>query len=263
MSVLANSPMLLKTYKGDENLTGWVMSEKLDGVRAIWDTKSLKGRSNLAFNPPQIWLKCFPAKDDLWLDGELYSSNLSFEQITSIINSSEDKGWNELKYYIFDAPKASGDLKTRLKTVKDFLDKTTCPQIQIIEQKLAINHEMVHKFLDEISARGGEGVVVRDEKAPYISGRSDKILKLKKFYDSECKVIAHNMGKGRINGLLGSLVCEDLLSGAKFKIGSGFSDEVRKNPPKIGDIITYKYQNLTKNGVPRFPVYLRKKDMKI
>ncbi|MFW5613605.1 MAG: DNA ligase, partial [Campylobacter hyointestinalis] len=43
----------------------------------------------------------------------------------------------------------------------------------------------------------------------------------------------------------------------ELKIVSGFSDEQRRNPPKIGSIITYKYQNLTKNLKPRFPIFLR------
>ena len=59
---------------------------------------------------------------------------------------------------------------------------------------------------------------------------------------------------------MGSLSCKNLKDGAVFKIGSGFDDKLRENPPKIGDIITYKFQNLTKNGKPRFPVFLRIRD---
>jgi DNA ligase-1 len=40
-------------------------------------------------------------------------------------------------------------------------------------------------------------------------------------------------------------------------MGSGLNDELRKNPPKIGTKVTFKYQNLTDSGLPRFPIYLR------
>ena len=58
-------------------------------------------------------------------------------------------------------------------------------------------------------------------------------------------------------GAVSSNTDEQIANGVKFKIGSGFSDRDRANPPKIGSIITYKYQNLTAKGVPRFPVFLR------
>ncbi len=108
-----------------------------------------------------------------------------------------------------------------------------------------------------VIAAGGEGVVLRDPNALYESGRSDKILKYKKMHDSDCKVVKINPGYGKNEGKMGSLSCVDLRSGAKFKVGTGFSDEMRANPPKVGTIITYQYQNLTREKKPRFPVFLR------
>lgn len=57
--LLLNAAMLLGVYK-DQNLSGWVMSEKYDGVRAIWDGKNLKSRNNLKFNQPSFWSADFP-----------------------------------------------------------------------------------------------------------------------------------------------------------------------------------------------------------
>ncbi|MFW5625619.1 MAG: DNA ligase, partial [Campylobacter hyointestinalis] len=112
-------------------------------------------------------------------------------------------------------------------------------------------------FLDKVVSGGGEGIVVRNANAPYKNGRSGEILKLKKFKDSECKITKIQKGKGKFEGLLGSVTCVDIFSNVELKIGSGFSDEQRADPPKIGSIITYKYQNLTKNLKPRFPIFLR------
>ena len=92
--------------------------------------------------------------------------------------------------------------------------------------------------------------------ALYITGRSEALLKLKPLLDTEAKVIAHVPGKGKFDGMLGSLEVETP-EGKRFRIGTGFKDDVRKNPPPIGSIVTYQYRGLTKNGLPRFASFLR------
>lgn len=47
--------------------------------------------------------------------------------------------------------------------------------------------------------------------------------------------------------------------GIEFGVGSGLNDDLRRRPPKIGSVITYKYYGTSKRGVPRFPIYLREK----
>ena len=87
--------MLLKEYK-DENLTGWVMSEKYDGVRAIWDGKVLKSRSGKIINAPTKFINELP---DFALDGELWSDVGEFEFITStVLDETPDiKAWEKIK----------------------------------------------------------------------------------------------------------------------------------------------------------------------
>lgn len=67
--LLADKPnmMLLKTYK-DQNITGWVMSEKLDGIRAYWDGKQLLTRKGNAIHAPKWFSKNYPPFE---IDGEL------------------------------------------------------------------------------------------------------------------------------------------------------------------------------------------------
>lgn len=274
--LLLNAAMLLGVYK-DQNLSGWVMSEKYDGVRAIWDGKNLKSRNNLKFNQPSFWSADFPP---FWLDGEIYTKRGDFERISSIVASTDER-WKEIVYLIFDVPNAKGDLFERLAVLQDYLNKhqNLKNRIKIIEQIPIKSRAHAFSFLDEISNANGEGVVLRNPKANYENTRSKNILKLKKFYDAECEITAINEGKGKLKGRLGFVLCKDLKSKLSFKIGSGFSDDERalcddfgiksteqnktqaiKSAPKclkIGDIITYKYQNLTKNKKPRFPVFLR------
>lgn len=98
--------------------------------------------------------------------------------------------------------------------------------------------------------------MLKDPKSFYIPKRSDKLLKVKKFDDAEAEVIAHMKGTGRCSNMLGALQVKDK-RGKIFKVGSGFDDKQRRKPPKIGSTITFKYQGLTKAGIPRFPIYLR------
>lgn len=99
-------------------------------------------------------------------------------------------------------------------------------------------------------------MVVRNPQAPYIAKRTSQALKVKSFFDVECKVIQINEGKGKFKGLMGSLTCA-LENGVTFKIGSGFSLQERKNPPQINSIITFKYKEFTKYGKPKFASFMR------
>ena len=249
------NPMLLQIYKGDENLTGWVISEKFDGIRAIWDGKNLRSRNGKIINAPKSWLTNFPP---FAIDGELWTKREDFENLYSIVADDEPSDeWKSVKFLIFDLPDTKGDLLQRLEILRKFLEKNKSKNIKIIEQIPINSHKEVDEFLNSVLSGGGEGAVVRDPKVAYIGGRSDRILKVKKFLDSECEVLQIYKGKGKFKDKMGSLLCRDIKSGAKFKLGSGFSDEIRANPPKIGQILTYKFQNLTNLGKPRFPVFIR------
>ena len=268
-AILAHDFMLLKTYNGSQNIDGWVMSEKYDGVRGLWDGKKLISRGNKMIHAPIFFTQNFPPfmiDGELILDknstkiGEILDTNNSsnFQNLCKIVADLHGKDeWKDVKFMIFDVPNAKGNLNQRLQILKDFLHQNPNKFIKIIEQKPVVSRTNLDAFLDEITKRGGEGVVVQDPLAPYIHTRSDKILKYKKTKDAECKVIAHHKGKGKFSKKFGALSCVDLKSGARFKIGSGFSEKERENPPKIGEIITYQYQNLTHEGKPRFAVFLR------
>ena len=249
--LLAGKPdlLLLKTYK-DQNITSWVMSEKLDGIRAYWDGKNLISRGGKIIHAPKWFTKNYPPFE---IDGELWTKRSDFENISSIVRRKEaSEKWKEIKHYIFEVPNAKGGLIERLEKVKKYAGKN----IVVLEQISIKNEEHLKFFLKEVEAKGGEGVVVRDPSVAYINKRTSKALKVKTFQDTECKVLGYTKGKGKHKGLVGALVCE-LPNKTEFKIGSGLSNKDRANPPKIGSLITFKYQNFTKYVKPRFPVYLR------
>ena len=252
----------------DQNVSGWLASEKLDGVRAYWDGEILLSRQGKKLNAPLSFTKNFPK---FALDGELYAKGLKFEEIQATVMDKlpDEKAWNRLKFHVFDVPEASGGLLDRLEVLAKFLKNGPNENLIIIKQIKMHDNAQFLKFTKDIIAKGGEGAVVREPNAPYERKRSKNALKFKKFKDAECEVVSINKGSGKYANLTGSLTCKALggkddkekagepKSGTIFKIGSGLSDEQRTNPPKIGSIITYKFQNLTSYGKPRFPIFLR------
>ena len=252
--LLADRPnlLLLKVYK-DQNITGWVMSEKLDGIRAYWDGKNLLTRSGNIIHAPTWFTKDYPPFE---IDGELWSKRKDFENISSIVRDKvPSKEWTEIKHYIFEVPNAKGGLIERLSKVKSYQNSI----IKIIPQLPIKDKNHLQQFLIDIENKKGEGVVVRDPQALYIAKRTNKALKVKTFLDKECRIIAHNGGHGKFSKILGSVTCI-LDNNVTFKIGSGFKVKERENPPAIGSLITFKYKEFTKYGKPRFPVFLRVKD---
>lgn len=247
--------LLLSLYK-DQNISGFLMSEKLDGVRGYWDGKKLLSRQGKQHAAPEFWLKDFPP---FALDGELYTKVQDFENISSIISHSQRKDdWKELKLYVFDLPDANGTLLERLAVLQDYLKENPNDFIKIIPQLPINSKEEMQNYFEEIINKGGEGLVLRDPTLPYERKRSTKALKYKSQNEGNCKVVKINQGKGKYKDLMGSLDCQ-MLNGKEFKLGSGFSDEDRANPPKIGEIITFKYEVFNKNGLPKFASYLRKR----
>jgi DNA ligase-1 len=95
--------------------------------------------------------------------------------------------------------------------------------------------------------------------AVWQTGRSDVLLKLKLHLDAEAVVIGHEPGRGKYQGLLGALLVQTP-EGQRFRLGSGLSDAQRQSPPAIGSTVTYRYRDLSANGIPKFATFLRVRD---
>ena len=242
--------LLAQEFKG-QNIKGWAMSEKLDGVRAYWDGKRLISRQGYAFTPPAGYTRDFPPYP---LDGELYSRRGQFEQISAAVRRSKGN-WPDIKLHVFDVPKAPGTLYQRLAVLQTWLNRHPQAPIVIIKQTPVRDAAHAQAYLKQIEAAGGEGVMLRNPDLPYSGGRSSNLLKLKSAHDAECTVTRHYPGKGKYAGKLGAVGCKNQYG--EFRIGSGFKDADRTNPPAIGSTITYQYRGFTQKGTPRFATFLR------
>ncbi|MFT6332344.1 MAG: DNA ligase-1 [Lentimonas sp.] len=248
---------LAKIYHSNINFNNYFVSEKLDGIRAYWDGKNLISKNGNIYNAPDWFTKNFP---DQVFEGELWISKGKFEEVSGIVRRKiPHDGWKKVKLMIFDLPENKEIFSERLEIMKIMVQKSNSPYLKIIPQFKVKNHQELNKKLDEITKNGGEGLMLHRANSFYLAARSDDILKFKKFSDAEAKVLKYFPGKGKYQGMMGSILVENE-EGIKFKIGGGFSDSERKNPPKIGAIVTYKFYGKTKNNKPKFASFLRIRD---
>jgi len=251
-----DGPPLLLAQRWDNaiDLADWWMSEKLDGVRAYWDGKQFLSRQGNQYHAPDWFTKGLP---DTPLDGELWIDRKKFQRTVSIVRRQDKSDhWKDVRYLVFDAPQQNGGFEERLGFVTEHFQASEhefatphehwrCTSLQHLEEELA-----------RIEGLGGEGLMLREPGSVYEIGRSSTLVKVKSFHDAEAVVLAHQPGKGKHKGKLGAVVVQ-LEDGTEFSVGTGFSDAERAAPPSVGSMITFRYQELSDGGVPRFPSFVR------
>lgn len=261
-------PELANKYDAAKHdIRGWYMSEKLDGVRAWWIDGQLFSREGNLFHAPEWFINHFPT--DIVLDGELYMGRGTFQTCVGTVKTHTPvaEHWARIEFVVFDAPYVNGCFEERLNAARSAVERCDIPHqqyIRVLDQVICTGADHANDMLLQIEEYGGEGLMLRHPTALYNPNgkRTSNILKVKTMHDAEAIVIGHELGKGKHQGRMGALLCVNSSEEANvktktFKIGSGFTDIERENPPPIGTIITYRYFELTKGGLPRFPVYHR------
>ncbi len=244
-----------EVYRAGIDPTGYWVSEKLDGVRAVWDGEQLRFRSGRLIATPAWFTQGFPARA---LDGELWIGRGQFERLSGIVRKEtpDDAEWRQVRYTLFELPGAEGDFSARVAVMRQIVAEAGLSQLRAVEQlRISDQRALKHKF-DEVVKGGGEGLMLHRADALYRPGRSDDLLKLKPWDDAEAVVVAHLPGKGKYAGKLGALLVE-LPNGRRLRIGSGINDAQRGHPPAVGAVITYRYRGQTAKGLPRFATFLR------
>jgi DNA ligase-1 len=239
----------------------YLVSEKYDGIRAIWTGEALMTRQGNPIHAPDWFTDKLPT---VWLDGELWSKRNDFEFVMSTVrkNIPVDSEWRNIHYMIFDAPDAEKTMTfaERSQRYTQLILDLNLPHVIPIKQFTVSSNQELHRVLDDYVKKGAEGLILHRKLARFESGRTDNLLKLKPHMDAEAKVIKILNGSGKYDGMMGSILVE-MPSGIRFKIGSGFSDEERRTPPKLGEYVTYKYHGFTERGIPRFASFLRIRDI--
>eukprot|EP00435_Cladocopium_sp_Y103_P035167 s1483_g9.t1 len=253
------SDVLLAKKWENEDPTGWWISEKLDGVRAVWRNGEFCSRGDNTFACPEWFKRKMPA--GCVLDGELWGGRGQFQKTVGITrSSSRHDEWKFLTYMVFDCLQEGGaniehkPFETRLEAIKRIcatVDQNEAA-LKAVPMERCANRESLAAALADVEKRGGEGLMLRCPGSRYEHRRSKTLLKVKTFYDEEAIVVGHAGGTGRVAGWCGALLCETP-DKRRFKVGSGLSDAQRQDPPVINAVITYRYQELTADNIPRFP----------
>lgn len=247
--------LLAEVYRDQVDVTHYLVSEKLDGVRAIWDGSTLRFRSGKEINAPRWFVDGLPKRP---LDGELWIARGKFERLSGIVRKDfpDDNEWRQVRYMIFELPGAPGTFRERAEAMRKIVRQTNIPWLREIEQFSVVDRNSLQKRMNEVVKAGGEGLMLHRADALYETGRSDTLLKMKPWEDAEAVVVGHVPGKGKNAGMLGALRVRTA-DGREFSLGTGFTDKQRSNPPPIGTTVTYRYRDLTNTGMPRFASFLR------
>ncbi|MEW6993546.1 DNA ligase [Colwelliaceae bacterium MEBiC 14330] len=249
------------SYKKVDNIGQYYVSEKLDGVRGYWDGKQLRSRQGNQINSPDWFTKSWPAHP---IDGELWMARGQFQTLLSCVSKKGNNNnrlsscWQKVRFMMFDLPKHQGTFSQRVKKMRALVKQVSSPYFDMIKQAQFKDIPALEYKLTSVIAGRGEGLMLHLASAYYKTGRNAALMKLKRFQDAEALVIGHTDGKGKYKGQLGAIKVRTI-DGKTFKIGSGFTDQQRLSPPKLGTIITYKYNGLTDKGIPRFARFWRVK----
>lgn len=251
---LALEPLLAKNAPAGIDPRPYLVSEKLDGVRALWDGTTLRFRSGRPVVAPAWFLAALPKTP---LDGELWMGRRSFDVLSGIVRRADpvDAEWRRVRYCVFELPAGEGPFEQRADKLKNLAGDI----VQPVEQRRFASNAALRARLKQVVDAGGEGLMLHRADAPLASGRSDLLLKLKPLADAEGLVVGHEPGKGRFAGQLGALELQTP-EGVRFKLGTGFTDAQRRDPPPVGATVTYRYRDLTPAGKPRFASFLRVAD---
>ena len=263
-AAVAKPPLLLaQTPRGGLeglDLSRYLVSEKFDGVRAYWTGDRLLSRQGLALAAPASVLERLPPQQPL--DGELWMGRGRFEACSAALRRSQprEEEWQQIQYLLFELPGGAGPFSRRVAQLREIAAAVDTPMLRVVPQEQVGSLAELRQRLQAVLRAGGEGLMLHEADAPYISGRHEALLKLKAHDDEDAVVIAHLPGQGRWRGLLGALRVRNA-AGQEFNLGSGFSEALRRAPPPLGSTVSYRYRGLTGSGLPRFATFLRVQDL--
>jgi DNA ligase-1 len=242
----------------DIDPAGYLVSEKLDGVRAWWDGTRLHFRSGLPVLAPHWFTSKLPAAP---LDGELWLGRGRFEDLAGTVRRAValDSAWRQVKYVVFDLRGGADPFEQRSAALARLVSEAAFPQLQAAPQRRLADRAELRRWFDQVVREGGEGLMLHRADAPWRAGRSEALLKLKPLADAEAVVVGHVPGRGRHEGRLGALQVRTS-DGVEFLLGTGLTDGQRDQPPAAGATVVYTYRGRTASGVPRFASFLRVRD---
>lgn len=264
------SPMLAVDYtKRKANIKfPCYVQPKVDGIRAIFHNNKFISRNgnefiNLKHIKNELTLLI---KKDMVLDGELYSNTLSFQELVGLVKlkreelSNEDKiKMTQINYIVYDIINKEPFIN-RLAILKKFFkeNEKILKHVVLLKTEICNTINDIEKYHDKYISEGYEGIIIRNKDGLYKPKyRSGDLQKYKKFIDDEFEIISYTEGKGKDNNTI-IFICKTK-DNKVFNVRPKGSIEERENMLKNGEkykgqLLTVRYQELTTDGIPRFPV---------
>jgi DNA ligase 1 len=252
--------MLANSYHAGVALADYWVSEKYDGVRGYWDGTQLLTRGGEPIAAPAWFTAGWPAVP---MDGELWAGRGQFSKAVSTVRQKtpDDAAWRGMRFMVFDLPAQSGTFTERIPPLDKVVGQINQPWVKAVAQLKLADHPALQRLLAKTVKGGGEGLMLHRGASLYKGVRSDDLLKVKTHEDTEARVVGHIPGKGKYAGQLGALMVEMPAGNGeparRFKLGTGFSDADRKQPPAVGSTVTYRFRGLNDSGIPRFASFMR------
>jgi DNA ligase 1 len=251
----SSAVQLAMTWPPGRSPQGFSVSEKFDGVRAVWDGQVLRFRSGRVIAAPGWFMSALPR---VALDGELWMGRGTFDRLSGAVRQAEpdDEAWRVVKYLVFDAPGHAAPFAQRVAFLQSTLAQAQQPWLLPVAQREVKDARALQALLLDTVRQGGEGLMLHRSDALWQAGRTDALFKFTPEHDEEGLVVGHQPGKGRLVGMTGALLVQ-MTSGQRFALGAGLSDALRRDPPPVGAWVTYRYRERTPSGLPRFASFVR------
>ena len=178
---------------------------------------------------------------DFVLDGEIIGE--SFQALMKQAQRKTNVDASDSKYFVFDVmPKAAffeghynAQQYKRIDTLHHMFnsvdDSTQAPDVQItpgieVDLDTAEGHDIMRRYAEDAVADGFEGIMIKDQDAPYECKRSSFWMKWKPVITVDLNIVGFEEGTGKNLGRLGAIVCEGTDNGKLIgvNVGSGLSD---------------------------------------
>jgi DNA ligase-1 len=274
------NPNVPKTRTKLDNLLakgGVYSSPKMDGMRAVNREAELLSRGGHEIpTVPHIAEALGSVREKYVMDGELwFPGDTKFEDFISIVKRSDvHVDSTKVVFNIFDimyksewdAQKCTRPFEERLAMLQEVVGELAHPSLLVVEHVLLKTYEEVMAKYEEYLALGFEGSMVKDRYGNYVFKKSWDWVKIKPEDDEEFKCIGIQEGRPGTGwtDMVGAVILEGP-NGQTFDCGSGLSKAKRKefwnDPTKvIGKLVTVKFQEKNKSGIPRFGIFKTVRD---
>lgn len=244
-------PLFAEYNPQKHNVSGWMWSEKHDGIRCYWDGKVLMTRNGNSVRAPDSFVKMLPP--GVALDGELAGPRETFVRTLEALQVGPPcVFWNQLRFYVFDMP-TNEDIpfQSRYQRLVGLYQSKPSASWRPLTQHKVRDMEQLERTLKNLTREGGEGIVLRNPDGLYHKGRNVKVgLKWKLVTYSEGELIERSAKDGSY--VIREMNESGIGEPKHFILHVSPHDDVNL---KDGVKVKFSFRGRTPSGKPRFPAF--------